>query len=338
MPVEYKIDVGGNYRQRIVWIDWAKAILIYLMVVGHCLPVEWQSTLIYAFHMPAFFIISGYLYHQHHWKKTVKTFVIPVAFFSMINMVIYTVPKVIKGSFSTGHLIERVLVPYWGPGSLASDEYIILFPGVWFVIALLLGRLLMGDIKIMSWVSRFWKIVLIVLIVFLTIEPYLIPQNPLRIYKWYLVLPSLPFILMGYGMRNKIKQERIKPWMVFLFFMLFIVVSLGYGRAEILNCKYGNYYLVYFLNAVIGSLVLFYVCHKFPRSHIIEIISKGTLLVMAFNFILHSYFTAFVRAIGFATIANDRYFFPWVIALLIMIICYFPIKWLLRHYPVLLGK
>lgn len=324
--------------KRIVWIDWAKAILIYLMVVGHCLPVEWQGTLIYAFHMPAFFMISGYLYHQHHWIKTIKTFVIPVVFFSFINMVIYTIPRVIKGTFSVEHIIERVLVPFWGPGSLRSDEYIILFPGVWFVIALLLGRLLMGDIKIMSWVSRFWKIVLIILITFLAIEPYLILQNPLQFYRWYLVLPSLPFILLGYGMRNKIKRERIKPWMVILLFMLFIVISLGYGRAEILNCQYGDYYLVYFMNAVIGSFVLFYVCQKIPRSHIIEILSKGTLLVMAFNLVLHSYITAFLRSIGLGVLINDHYIIPWLVALIIMFICYFPIKWLLKHCPVLLGK
>lgn len=60
--------------KRIIWIDWAKAILIYLMVVGHCLPVKWQGTLIYAFHMPAFFVISGYLYKPHHWLKTLKSF------------------------------------------------------------------------------------------------------------------------------------------------------------------------------------------------------------------------------------------------------------------------
>lgn len=34
---------------RIIWVDWAKAILIYLMVVGHCLPAPWQGTLIYVY-------------------------------------------------------------------------------------------------------------------------------------------------------------------------------------------------------------------------------------------------------------------------------------------------
>lgn len=327
--------IVGN---RIVWIDWAKAILIYLMVVGHCLPAPWQGTLIYAFHMPAFFMISGYLFHEHHWWKTVKSFVIPVAFFSMINFVIYLIPKLVKGTFSTDHLLEKILIPFWGPGSLPADEYIILFPGVWFIIALLLGRLLMGDIKMMSRVTTYWKQVFCILITFLTLEPWLIPDNPLRSYKFYLVIPSLPFILLGYGLKEKLTFEWVKPWMVVLGFSLFVAVSLFSGRKEILNCRYGDYYLFYMLNAILGGVILFYVCSKFSQSKVIEVFSKGTLLIMAFNILLHNYINFFFEKIGLGIFVNDTIVFPWIAALLIMLICYYPIKWLLNHYPLLLGK
>lgn len=325
--------------QRIVWIDWAKAILIYLMVVGHCLPVEWQSTLIYAFHMPAFFIISGYLYRQHHWGRILKSFVLPVVFFSIINFIIYAFPKIIKGTFSTNSIMERLFLPFWGgTGNLADDEYVILFPGVWFIIALLLGRLLMGDIRAFSWVSRYWKIVLVVLIAFLSLEPYIFSNNPLHAYKWYLVVPSMPFILLGYGMHNKIQLfELVKPWMVILGIILFVMASLVKGRSEILGCNYGCY-LVYFLNAVLGGVLLFYGCSKLGQNRIIEVFSKGTLLVMAFNLVLHSYISAFFRIVGLGVIANERLFVPWLISFFIMVICYFPIKWLLNNYPSLLGK
>ena len=57
-------------KNRIVWIDWAKVILIYLMVVGHALPCKWENQVIYAFHMPAFFIISGFLLKLNKNKDT----------------------------------------------------------------------------------------------------------------------------------------------------------------------------------------------------------------------------------------------------------------------------
>lgn len=308
------------------------------MVVGHCLPAPWQGTLIYAFHMPAFFIISGYLFHEHHWWKTVKSFVISVAFFSMINFVIYLIPKLVKGTFSSAHLLEKVLVPFWGPGSLPADDYIILFPGVWFIIALLLGRLLMGDLKMMSWVTKYWKQVIIILIVFLTLEPWLIPDNPLRSYKFYLVIPSLPFMLLGYGMKDQFKIDKIKPWMALVGCTVFVAVSLFYGMAEILGCRYGHYYLLFFLNATLGATLLFYVCSKLPQCHIIEIFSKGTILIMAFNILLHSYISAFLGKVGFASVASDKNIIPWLIAFAIMMLCYVPIKWLLHRTPILLGK
>lgn len=50
--------------QRFVWVDNAKSILIFLVVLGHfhylCAPVAGKD-LIYAFHVPAFLVITGFL-------------------------------------------------------------------------------------------------------------------------------------------------------------------------------------------------------------------------------------------------------------------------------------
>lgn len=327
-------------KDRLVWIDWAKTILIYLMVVGHCFPVKWQGQLIYAFHMPAFFIISGFLYHQHDWKKTLKSFLIPVLFFSTINFLIYVFPKLLKGTFSTDHLIERILVPYWGPGNLPSEDYIILFPGVWFVIVLMLSRLLIGDIKVFAFVSRYWKYVVGLLILFLVIEPYFFSDNPLHAYKWFLVVPSLPFILLGYGLHDRLILSilKIRWWQFVVGTFFFVAISLFNGWAEILHYQWGISYIVFFLNACLGSFLLFYLCSKFKQNRVVEVFSKGTLLILAFNFVLRTWISMLFVKIGFDFIANDHYVSLWLIGLLIMIICYRPIKLLLRYYPALLGK
>ena len=49
-------------KTRIDYIDNVKGILILLVVLGHCIDDEtYLKTVIYSFHMPAFFIISGIL-------------------------------------------------------------------------------------------------------------------------------------------------------------------------------------------------------------------------------------------------------------------------------------
>jgi len=49
-------------NKRIEWIDLCKAIGIYLVVLGHFLPVGTPlKIIIYSFHVPLFFILSGFL-------------------------------------------------------------------------------------------------------------------------------------------------------------------------------------------------------------------------------------------------------------------------------------
>jgi fucose 4-O-acetylase-like acetyltransferase len=72
--------------QKISWINLAKAIGIIAVVIGHS---GWKySYLLYWFHMPLFFFISGYLYNEKTFKVIGKTksYLIPyVSYFFVIS-------------------------------------------------------------------------------------------------------------------------------------------------------------------------------------------------------------------------------------------------------------
>lgn len=76
---------------RVEWVDVAKGVGIVLVVLAHALPkdhVIWQF--INQFHMPFFFMISGYLYStKTSWVKFVvrkiKTLWVPFVFSSVIT-------------------------------------------------------------------------------------------------------------------------------------------------------------------------------------------------------------------------------------------------------------
>ena len=83
---------------RIDWIDASKTILIVLVVIGHS-RLESSNpfivNLIYGFHMPVFFILSGYLLRPCHdwtsikiWIKNrfIKYFVPYCVFFILISL------------------------------------------------------------------------------------------------------------------------------------------------------------------------------------------------------------------------------------------------------------
>lgn len=50
-----------NKNDRIAWIDIAKGITIILVIIGHVVPFDSATrNVIFSFHMPLFFILSGY--------------------------------------------------------------------------------------------------------------------------------------------------------------------------------------------------------------------------------------------------------------------------------------
>lgn len=64
-----QINSTNLTKNRIVWIDWTKAILIFLVILGHSGSVF--TPILYLFHIPAFFFVSGYLCNYN--KKSTGT-------------------------------------------------------------------------------------------------------------------------------------------------------------------------------------------------------------------------------------------------------------------------
>lgn len=51
-------------KERLHWLDYSKAIGMYLVVLGHVIKDNSQllKVIIYSFHMPLFFFLSGFLH------------------------------------------------------------------------------------------------------------------------------------------------------------------------------------------------------------------------------------------------------------------------------------
>lgn len=52
----------SEQKSHMVWIDWMKVLGIYFIIVGHIFPVG--KEFVYAFSVPLFFLISGFLSHR----------------------------------------------------------------------------------------------------------------------------------------------------------------------------------------------------------------------------------------------------------------------------------
>lgn len=89
--------------KRMVWPDIAKAIGIFLVVVGHSMPFENIKMWIYTFHMPLFFFLSGMFITRESFEK--------ISFDNFLTKKFKTIfiPYLIFGSLNT-----LFLIPVWG--------------------------------------------------------------------------------------------------------------------------------------------------------------------------------------------------------------------------------
>lgn len=99
-------------------LDIAKGLCIVLMVIGHSGAPEWLHDLIYVFHMPCFFIISGILFREKYLDKVsllihrrLKSLWWPFALWTMIFVLLhnfYYSIHLYDDSYSTSDILHNI--------------------------------------------------------------------------------------------------------------------------------------------------------------------------------------------------------------------------------------
>lgn len=116
------------------YIDLFKGIGIFLMVLGHTIANNTLEIWIYGFHMPLFFIASGYLYKDVddvclYIKKKAKALLIPYFIFAIIYILIWKYTD--QGAWN------RILTSDWLTIIYPSIDLSIPLNGsIWFLVAL----------------------------------------------------------------------------------------------------------------------------------------------------------------------------------------------------------
>lgn len=122
--------------KRFEYIDIAKGIGILLVVWAHILLVGVSHRVIYAFHMPLFFLISGMLFKRdkfHNFgdflKRRAKRLLVPFVVYSVVTWAIWAIFRFIR---------HDAVVSYWDPLlqtviAKGSGAYMVHNSALWFI-------------------------------------------------------------------------------------------------------------------------------------------------------------------------------------------------------------
>lgn len=310
-------------KGRITYIDNAKGILILMMVFGHVflddvfVPVtEW----IYTFHMPAFFMINGILFHYSHTlnmpfckvvSKYVYTILIPLIFSECVGALTY----IVRYGFTLNifGFIYNTIHYHFNNG-----------PDWFFVVLFVIDLMFVAIHKTVR--SEKWMIVVSALIM---TAGYLLPDTHDLLIITRSVTISYGFLCIGYwGVR--LFTEFDHRYAAVMAIAVSVMVSWLNGSVS-LNIARVNNPLMFTVGAICGTYCTLYVSKRI-RSGALAHIGKNSMIVM----ITHQ---AIMLPIRFYTGIAEFNILQGAMVFAITILLQFPLIFLINRFlPFCVGR
>lgn len=301
-----------------------------LVVFAHCPCVPYTlDALIVGFHMPAFFIISGYLHKCQSSvcnciKKNYKRLIVPAFLFSCLCYVFWLLKFLLNNNFSVKECIIKPLM-----GLFIYDRTVAtpVCGVIWFLVVLFLCFLLLDCT--MYFIRR--KGVIILALLFMVITTFFaISEYKDFQYGYYLqrTMISFPYVAFGFLCHeyNLLRMGKYSFVIACGLTVIYLFLALYNGHVGIHSYTFGKSVLVYWLEAIIGSLALFHWTGLMKKAPMwIVHISSGTIVILC----LHRAFISLLFYIG----AN-----PYFITVVIMILSYPLITVFNNYLPWFVGR
>lgn len=336
------------------FIDYAKAIGIYLVVFGHYgyyLNIPFSNGPLWnyehnvtLFHMPLFFLISGMLYKQttFHtaWKKSVQQLLKPYLLMCAICFVIGFIFMAIQGEVITmKDFLKNCIGVVTG-----ADFYghgIISFSGaLWFVYSLICIKLFVAYVNDNLNVNRIKNICF--LSTFLLGGGFLYIGNVLP-FRLDSTCVGFVFFMVGYyGKKYLLKIETLGKSQLlcvslvsfaFLYFIAGLAIDYDNRQGLSINAvTFGRYPILFLFSGVAGSLLVLTLsqllsCYK---NEFILSLSNGSIIILGFHRLLYTFFRGYVESTNLWTSV--------LFSLFILFLCYLIIRLAVRYWPALLGN
>ena len=324
--------------QRKIWIDWAKTLSIFAIVWGHCFP-EGLCGFIYAFNVPVFFIISGYLCHREAsfgkcFDKTLHNLIIPYFILAAIKVA----GPVIK-HIGDGEWIWSVAAVLGGFHSL-NDA-----PGcsnLWFVYSLVI-------VKLLFQVSSGKRDIALAMACLAGAVVY----NDILHLEWRWAvsncLLAYPFFIIGNSLRDKdilqrlVTSARQYRYVAALAAALLIavtyIVGTQNGQAKLYMGQYANNVGLFAIGALTGSMAVFVLSALLDgvRLKITRVISSGTIVILVFHReLLHPLLKEIGKTDTSSLLTVNTLVF---VSAVIVVMAFYPIILLVKRFiPIVLGR
>lgn len=280
---------------RYKYIDTIKGIGIILVVLGHTYGIPaYLYNLIYSFHMPLFFILSGFVFNEekvkelklsNYARKKAKSYLLPYFLYAFINLAI----ELVWSKFYLREQITLATISQYIKGILICYSHKTHMPNcspIWFFVCLFISSIVLWFITKYS--PKFkWLYCLIFIVIGYVLSIYVSVMVPLKLAT---VFMATAFMIIGLYTK---KCNNIIKIIIFASTIpaVFFAIKNG-GNVGMNENTYGNLFMFIFA-ALSLSLALLFVCEKvdFDKTGCLAWLGKNTLPIIGFNYFLRDFTT-----------------------------------------------
>ncbi|MBC1605507.1 acyltransferase family protein [Listeria rocourtiae] len=281
--------------QRLDWIDTAKGIGIFLVVWGHFYASDTVKIVIYGFHMPLFFFLSGYLYKAKKigfpsfLLKTSQKLLLPFFIFQSATLLIVNGISLI-GSQQL-YKIPSLLVTQF----FFLDGEVGFNTPLWFLVVLfnveILFYLFTRYLK-----NRQWIVVLGVFLLALILSTHV---NERFAFGLHIVPLGWLFYYIGFWSSTQ-SRPVFKSWPVIILgaiAYLYTVFNLNAGQiAGFRSNNLGNFF-AFFLGALLGIFVFCLLCQKIGKSQLWSQFGQNSLVIFGTHYFFLIFYAHFIKRV-----------------------------------------
>lgn len=341
---------------RETWIDSLRGAGLVLMMVGHCNIPEALRIWIYSFHIPLFFILSGYLHNERKWsgrgwktflKSRAFSFLVPYLLWCAICFVL-NLPMlyVIHPNDFWEAMIQNL---GWILTSVKIDG--LFLPQnctpLWFLTTMFLSQ------QVFFWLLKFPPLGQTAASVCFLLFNYLLQWYGTPVLPWHLEVSLIGAILMliGYQINTHALLARMRSRTAVL--ILFLAAGgLGFvnGTAGCVDLYYRNYgsFTLFFLTAALMSFSLMWVFRNVPALSSWDILSelgRYSIVVLGTHYTINRYTEGCYQILSVRLPGGKGLAFHWILQTAINVVgCFIAIR-IFKHasrkhgrLSILIGK
>ena len=292
-------------KQRFEWIDIAKGIGILLVVYGHCQPPPLIEKFVYAFHMPLFFFISGFLFRHkagsfHRFiKGKVKRLLIPYFVFSLISIPMQYL------RFRAGEVdsfnMEQLFFNFFN----LNGSVIYNIP-LWFLMCLFVCMNLFYFISQLKWVIQ------LLILIPLSLFSYYLSLHYIRLpFSVDIAFYALIFVFLGYQSKKLLfafqKQKKVVLFIIFLTsgFVTYLFSTM-HGRISMGAMVIENPFYFFFA-ALTGICMVFSLSILIKFNTPLVYFGKNSLAILVNHFYVLSFFGVILTVTGIKNYMFENY-------------------------------